>query len=373
MENSLITKRFDKRFKGITFEEYLEKRKKERNPIVDEILNYVENNVENDLISKNQLQYDDYVDYILNSKETIDSDGEEIKKLWKFIETDLPNYTLIEIEKLNNDYLLSFISILFNFNVNKQTSLIYIELIYNKINHNYFTNFMKRSIKANEVKYLAYWLDKYADYCGILKVGIETSHSTYIRKVIENSPQEFESLKTLEPENYLHFIETFKLYYSFNEADYKAKNRGFYLNKSLEQIIVARNNGFYTSYYKLLEDYYTEKYWNQKWVNFVYKYSMGYGEKPLNLLSVFFGVNIVFALIFIWFNIPFNSLTNENCVIHKFFTLMYFNNTTMLTIGYGDIYPTTMMGRFLSALLQILGFSISSATVVLFVRKFLRY
>ena len=60
-------------------------------------------------------------------------------------------------------------------------------------------------------------------------------------------------------------------------------------------------------------------------------------------------------------------------LVEKFFTFLSFNNTTMLTVGYGDVYPEGIGARIFVALLQLLGFAISSSAIALFLRKILRF
>jgi voltage-gated potassium channel len=47
-------------------------------------------------------------------------------------------------------------------------------------------------------------------------------------------------------------------------------------------------------------------------------------------------------------NTQFNNITNSN----------YWACVTMTTVGYGDITPTTPMGRFLSAVVMLIGYTI---------------
>ncbi len=50
--------------------------------------------------------------------------------------------------------------------------------------------------------------------------------------------------------------------------------------------------------------------------------------------------------------------TQENSRFSNIFTSIYWAIVTMTTVGYGDITPTTSVGRFLSAIVMLLGYTI---------------
>lgn len=50
--------------------------------------------------------------------------------------------------------------------------------------------------------------------------------------------------------------------------------------------------------------------------------------------------------------------TKEDSCFNNIFTSIYWATVTMTTVGYGDITPTTGFGRFLSALVMLLGYTI---------------
>ena len=52
------------------------------------------------------------------------------------------------------------------------------------------------------------------------------------------------------------------------------------------------------------------------------------------------------------------ALEGEEAHFKTFFDALYWATTTLTTVGYGDIYPATNLGRFISMLSAILGVAI---------------
>jgi hypothetical protein len=122
----------------------------------------------------------------------------------------------------------------------------------------------------------------------------------------------------------------------------------------------------------MLEDYYSEKLINSPKVNWLFKNLIGYGEKPWNLVWLFLLINVTFSIVFTLGNFKFHFPDRLN-YFEKFITFFSFNNTSMFTVGYGDIYPEGVGARLVIFLLQIIGFTITSTAVALFLRRVLRF
>lgn len=71
------------------------------------------------------------------------------------------------------------------------------------------------------------------------------------------------------------------------------------------------------------------------------------------LLTVFF---IAVAYIFITALIMFN--TEDSAMFEDFFDALYWATTTLTTVGYGDIYPATDLGRVISMFSAIFGVAV---------------
>ncbi len=59
--------------------------------------------------------------------------------------------------------------------------------------------------------------------------------------------------------------------------------------------------------------------------------------------------------------------------LSKAFNFYISTTPTMLTVGYGDIFPTGITAKVAVIILQLLGFAISSSAVALLLRKILRF
>lgn len=81
-------------------------------------------------------------------------------------------------------------------------------------------------------------------------------------------------------------------------------------------------------------------------------------KERATLLSVFMiAVFYIVITALIMFNAE-GALDGENAHFQNFFDALYWATTTLTTVGYGDIYPATNLGRFISMLSAILGVAI---------------
>ena len=81
-------------------------------------------------------------------------------------------------------------------------------------------------------------------------------------------------------------------------------------------------------------------------------------KERATLLSVFMiAVFYIVITALIMFNAE-GALDGENAHFQNFFDALYWATTTLTTVGYGDIYPATNIGRFISMLSAILGVAI---------------
>ncbi|MBO7476422.1 MAG: ion transporter [Salinivirgaceae bacterium] len=81
-------------------------------------------------------------------------------------------------------------------------------------------------------------------------------------------------------------------------------------------------------------------------------------KERATLLSVFMiAVFYIIVTALIMFNAE-GALDGENAHFQTFFDALYWATTTLTTVGYGDIYPATNLGRFISMLSAILGVAI---------------
>lgn len=356
---------------GLSYEEYLSKKNYKVSKTVLDVLNYVENNEEENSDNSYKL-IDNKLNYLANCFKDLSSQKDEIIKIWGFI-TDYININTIDsLEEL----YVSFIQHIISYSVEAKISKEQLESLDNILHHkicdiielklqNYTTN--------NPALLYNYWFSKRESFLSFMKIGKTTGDSTNLKFIYQRNTKTFSELKKYDPYNYLKFINIFKNQFKNDPEDYKHKNIEFYKEKCLEQIIIAKENGYFDIYYHLLEDYYSIKL--NKYSNWAFKTFIGYGEKPFNLILPFIGFNLLFSLIFVAFNFQFEFAVNlsHSLWYEKFLNYIYFNNTTMLTVGYGDIYPLGFCSKMFVFILQILGFTFSSSFVALLLRKLLRF
>jgi len=226
---------------------------------------------------------------------------------------------------------------------------------------------------VDKISELIHWFRMHNQFLDGLELTNQVGTFKYVKSILENYVSDFEGLKSTSPITYVNFIEVLKAMYKSSPEDYKFQLTPYYRKKCLEEIIVARNAGLFDGYEELLKDYYTVKLEKQPFVNWCFDKLAGYGEKPWKLVLLFFGVNILFASIFFFGSFDFHLSSGQAKDCDKFLNFLYFNNTTMLTVGYGDTYPEGVGAKIVVSILQILGFAISGTAVALFLRKLLRF
>lgn len=75
-------------------------------------------------------------------------------------------------------------------------------------------------------------------------------------------------------------------------------------------------------------------------------------EKNILLTVGFIAVCYIFITALIMFNVE------ESSMFENFFDALYWATTTLTTVGYGDIYPSTDLGRVISMFSSILGVAV---------------
>ena len=75
-------------------------------------------------------------------------------------------------------------------------------------------------------------------------------------------------------------------------------------------------------------------------------------ERHILLTVLWIAVFYIIVTALIMFNVE------ESVMFEDFFDALYWATTTLTTVGYGDIYPATDLGRFISMLSAILGVAI---------------
>lgn len=360
----LMPRSVDRNMANITFEEYKNK-KYAKNPLVATIVKMAPG-------TGKEIKLGEKLQFYIDTVTDMTTHKNEIETLWSLCNSIIKKKKNFNLNELNNIFVYPLMSITgeAHFENERKNK---IDAALSDAMKVYFENLFNSDLSiVFKIREVIFWYNYHLEYLRYLLLGLPYSRVSELKYLIEQNDERIESLKTLSPGTFIGLIEIFKHSYAAIPLDYRSKFRDFYLNSVLQQIIVSRNYGYFDSYERLLEDYYSEKFRNKKNLNWVFKNLIGYGEKPWRLVGIFFIVNLVFAILFVTFDFDF-KLPEGISGFSKFVAFLSFNNTSMLTVGYGDIYPVGIGARFLVILLQITGFVISASAVTLFVRKILRF
>lgn len=343
-----------KRHKGSHFGEALEKYEKEKKLDAKNI---------NDLYDRIQYLLDTVTDYRTMKTEIIhvcDLFLEEINTI--------ENFNVVYLTNQSANLIISMIGLAEFTNEEKSK---FDSAIHFAILHRLKEMLAKGGSFTNAVSQVNFWFNIHKEYLSHLKLGFPISDLLFLSDIPKYYPEEYENLKNHSREAFTNFADTFKWYFKWADLSYKKRFSHFYLDLCLEQIIVSRNYGLYNKYYEQLEDYYSVKYEKKPAINWMFKNFVGYGEKPWLLLYIFFVTNFLFAFIFTIGKFNFKGISTEP--LQKFVDFVYFNNTSMLTVGYGDIAPDSIPAKIGVIVLQILGFIISGSAIALLLKRILRF
>ena len=134
-----------------------------------------------------------------------------------------------------------------------------------------------------------------------------------------------------------------------------------------------------------VEDYPTYRhYLSSKFFDVLSKYTVGYGEKPWNILIVSIATISIFALLYMFIGIK--TLNNELIgisittlkdyslteIINTYIDLWYFSMVTFTTVGYGDMIVTSAIGKILVSLEVFFGVTIAASWTSVIIKRMIR-
>ncbi|MGD2249377.1 MAG: pentapeptide repeat-containing protein [Candidatus Methanofastidiosia archaeon] len=103
----------------------------------------------------------------------------------------------------------------------------------------------------------------------------------------------------------------------------------------------------------------------------IYRAIAGYGELPQNTVSVSGGIVFVFAFLF-WALQCLTYPAEHATISEQIIDCVYFSFVTFTTLGLGDIYPSTILGKVLICCEAVVGAFLIALFVAIFVRKITR-
>jgi hypothetical protein len=360
----------DERFLGLKFKEFKKARKASLNPAVASILNELDK--DDDAVDKDYKKISDKIDYLILCFISIENKKKKVKELWKLT---TKYYNEKNIDSLPSTYSL-IINYIYSFSIESKLDIDKISkheiLLHDKIKK----SIEKKFINLNSIQpaYLyVFWFSKRGEFLKELKISNLAGDSSYLRNIYDEHSDYFIKLRNDDPELYLKYINIFKIQFNSNDKAYKLNNISFYKEKCLEQIIIAKNQGKYDILYYLLEDYYKVKY--NRLENCFLKYFFGYGEKPFRLIYPFIAVSVIYSIFFtsmdaFLYNTQVKSIST---FFDKLFEYFLNNNTTMLTLDSNDNYYPSRFINLVVFSLQIIGFTITSSFVALYLRLKIRF
>jgi len=361
IDTPLMPRSVNPKLVGLSYEEYIEQQQEKK------ILAFLD---KTEPLSDAMTEFNNKINFLIDTVEDLSNHKKEINELWSLC------YILIEenseIENLQDLFISPLVSLTGEAKFSPKEVEKFDSTLDSKIKDKLEIIFKSDIDFAYKIEEIINWYKHHIIYLKHWKLGISAGETVYLKGILEKNLTSLEILKSTSPKTFIFLIEIFKFLYKGHDNKYRAKFRSYYIEKCLDQIIVARNSGNYTNYEKMLEDYYSEKFINKQKVNWLFKNLIGYGEKPWNLVWLFILINVTFSIIFTLGNFKFHFPDRLN-YLERFITFFSFNNTTMLTVGYGDIYPEGLGARLLVFLLQIIGFTITSTAIALFLRRVLRF
>ena len=256
--------------------------------------------------------------------------------------------------------------------------------IFNQTNFLDFTTFINSKFRYTAIFNNVIFNSKHSNKK--IFMGVEFTGQNLVISSVYNLPR----LDGIKFDDYTKFI--------LLDVDYEKEH---YINGKINYRI-ARNQankigdheriGYY--YYKeraygskniRVEDYPTYRdYLSTKFFDALSKYTVGYGERPWNILIVSVMTISIFALLYMFIGIK--TLNNELIgisiktlsqhslveILNTYIDLWYFSMVTFTTVGYGDMIVTTTIGKILVGLEVFFGITIGAAWTSVIIKRMIR-
>ncbi|GAA0709544.1 potassium channel family protein [Paraclostridium ghonii] len=233
-------------------------------------------------------------------------------------------------------------------------------------------------------------------YCDCIFKNVEfskelTSKKIFIHSTIKGQKLSFENIKNIPRLDGIFFSNCCKVL--LKDIKYEKYD---YENAKINYRIAKNQSSITGDYEKLGHYYYMERYYggkcikrsnfrsnmqyiNAKFIDFLARIIIGYGEKPLNIFIISFFIISVFAILYMITGIKYNNeiikINNSSNfwdVIKNYINLWYFSMITFSTVGYGDMIVINITGKILVIIEVFLGVTMGASWASVIFRKMSR-
>ncbi|WP_371025196.1 potassium channel family protein [Paraclostridium ghonii] len=218
-----------------------------------------------------------------------------------------------------------------------------------------------------------------------------TSKKIFIHSRIKGQKISFENIKNMPRLDGIFFSNCCKVL--LKDIKYEKYD---YENAKINYRIAKNQSSITGDYEKLGHYYYMERYYggkcikrsnfrsnmqyiNAKFIDFLARIIIGYGEKPLNIFIISFFIISVFAILYMITGIKYNNeiikINNSSNfweVIKNYINLWYFSMITFSTVGYGDMIVINITGKILVTIEVFLGVTMGASWASVIFRKMSR-
>ena len=220
------------------------------------------------------------------------------------------------------------------------------------------------------------WYDfRINKYIPCMEIGYSYYELKYLKNLYDLYPDKISIIKAEKPNLFLKFSSLYRqLCYLYNCQEKRTTLIFLDTEKAilLDTISLCSTLGILERMSSAIYAYNKIIYKKRPITSWLLDFFIGYGEKPFRIIKLILLYHILFLLLFLIPIFEFNNLP-ANISWEKIISIAYFNNTTMLTVGYGDIYPNDILTKFVVSMQQIFGFLITGSFITLSLRKMFRF
>lgn len=218
-----------------------------------------------------------------------------------------------------------------------------------------------------------------------------TSEKIFIHSKIKGQKVSFENINNMPRLDGIIFSNCTKIL--LKDIKY---GKNDYENAKINYRIAKNQCSATGDYEKLGHYYYMERYYggkcikrsgfrcniqyiNAKFIDFLSRIIIGYGEKPLNIFIISFFIISFFAILYMITGVQYNDkiiniyeVENIYELIKNYIDLWYFSMITFSTVGYGDMIVINIAGKVLVSIEVFLGVTMGASWASVIFRKMSR-